>query len=30
MLTVIAYYLSKGADELDREAHGTKRGETPR
>ena len=30
VLTVIAYYLSKGADELDREAHGTKRGETPR
>jgi hypothetical protein len=30
VLTVIAYYLSKGADRRDREAHGTTRGETPR
>jgi len=30
VLTVIAYYLSKSADRLDREAHGTRRGGTPR
>jgi len=30
VLTVIAYYLSKSADLADREAHGTRRGETPR
>ena len=31
VLTVaIAYYLAKGADRHDREAHGTRRGETPR
>ena len=30
VLTTIAYYLAKGADRLDREAHGTRRGESPR
>jgi uncharacterized membrane protein len=30
VLTVIAYYLSKGADRMDREAHGTTRGGSPR
>jgi uncharacterized membrane protein len=30
VLTVIAYYLSKRADRDDREAHGTRRGESPR
>jgi uncharacterized membrane protein len=30
VLTLIAYSLAKGADKLDREAHGTRRGESPR
>jgi hypothetical protein len=30
LLTTIAYYLAKGADRLDREAHGTRREGTPR
>ena len=30
VLTVIAYYISKGADREDRESHGTTRGEAPR
>jgi len=30
VLTLIAYYLAKGADKLDREAHRTRRGESPR
>jgi uncharacterized membrane protein len=30
VLTLIAYGLAKGADKLDREAHGTRRGESPR
>ena len=30
VLTTIAYYLAKGADRHDREAHGTRRGGTPR
>jgi uncharacterized membrane protein len=30
VLTFIAYGLAKGADKLDREAHGTRRGESPR
>lgn len=30
VLTAIAYYIARGADILDREAHGTRRGETPR
>ena len=30
VLMAIAYYIARGADILDREAHGTRRGETPR
>jgi Protein of unknown function (DUF3311) len=30
VLTGIAFVLAKGADRLDREAHGTRRGEGPR
>jgi hypothetical protein len=30
VLTVIAYYISKGADRRDREAHGTTREDGPR
>jgi hypothetical protein len=30
ILTFIAYGLAKGADRRDREAHGTRRGESPR
>ena len=30
VLTAIAYYLARSADVLDRESHGTRRGEDPR
>jgi uncharacterized protein DUF3311 len=30
VLTLIAYYLAKPADRLDRESHGTRRRESPR